>query len=182
MTDLHGHCTRMTRTGTDRNSGSDVKDKRRCPPCSLPNMAAEPKCSRIPMAFLVALWWLLHDEVCAHREEFEMVQRNWYPMLHHGNEPNEKDDMANESLRFGGGPNYITFNFAKNNYELDQSVNETSCPARRLTWIGTTDIFQCRCLQGDLESGEDWCPPHGRCIRRGLVPGCFWLWYPQLKG
>ena len=100
-------------------------------------MAAEPKCPRIPMAFLVALWWLLHDEVCAHQVEFEMVRsRDWYPVFHHGNEPNGNDRLVNGSLRPGDGcnENYITFNFAKNKYEFDQGVNETSCPAQRLDW------------------------------------------------
>ena len=170
MTDLHGHCTRMTRTGTDCNSGSDVKRQKALSCVCSANMAAEPKCSKIPMAFLVALWWLLHDEVCAHQVEFEMVRgRDWYPMLHHGNEPNGNYKAVNESLMYGGGcnSNYITFNFAEN---LDQSMNETSCPARRLTWIGTTEIFHGGRLQGELESGEDWCPPHGRCVRIGAWP------------
>ena len=38
MTDLHGHCARMTRIATGYLSGSNVKDKRRCPAFSMPNI------------------------------------------------------------------------------------------------------------------------------------------------
>ena len=67
----------------------------------LPNMVAE---LWYPMAILVALWWQLHDGLCAHEGKFDVandvelnMSRDWSHLCH-GYDPNESREAFNMAI------------------------------------------------------------------------------------